>query len=64
MRNINHNDYIMTDRDGFIVRKSVIARDHIDVIAINGTTHRPDELTISEDGKTIVVNASQCELTR
>lgn len=61
---INHSDYTMTDRNGFVIRRSVEVIDKGDIVGINGTKHRRDELTISNDGKTIVVNASQCELTR
>jgi hypothetical protein len=64
MSNINSNDYTMTDRNGYVVGRSVSVTDQGDIVGINGTMHRRDELTISEDGKAIVVNASQCELTR
>ena len=61
---INHNNYTMADRDGFVIARAVVVTDHGDIVGINGTMHRRDELTISEDGRKIVVNASQCELTR
>jgi hypothetical protein len=61
---INHSDYTMTDSTGMVVWRSVTVTDNGDVVGINGTMHRRDELTISDDGNKIVVNASQCELTR
>ncbi len=64
MSKISHNDYTMTNRDGFVVNTAVRVTEHGDIVGINGTMHRRDELTISEDGKTIIVNASQCELNR